>query len=226
MVSRIRSRVPSRASRFPVLVSVGRLHPIKGLARLVEAWAGDSTLARSVNLVVLGGSLEVPNDTERAVLDDITQLVGLHPEVAGGILLTGAQPHDRVPGLLAALRDGIPGYTAPRALYVCPSIKEEFGLAILEAMAVGLPVVAPDGGGPATYLRDGTLGFLTDTTDATALRVTLLRALSLRDDDVAYEKMSARGRQAVREHYAVDRMAAELMALYQEGAAARLASAS
>jgi glycosyltransferase involved in cell wall biosynthesis len=211
---------------LPMLVSVGRLHPVKGLARLVEAWAGDPDLARSVNVVILGGSLEAPNDTERPVLDEILRIVRLHPEVAGGLLLTGAQPHDRVPGLLAALRDGLDGLTAPRSIYVCPSTKEEFGLAILEAMAVGLPVVAPDGGGPATYLQDGTLGFLTNTMDVSALAGTLRRALSLRDDVVAYEEMSARGRHAVREHYAVDRMAAELMNLYREGADVRLASAS
>lgn len=211
---------------LPVLVSVGRLHPIKGLARLVEAWAADENLARSVNVVVLGGSLKGPDDTERAVLDDIARIVSMHPGVAGGLLLTGAQSHDRVPGLLAAVRDGIAGLTAPRAVYVCPSTKEEFGLAILEAMGVGLPVVAPNGGGPATYLRDGTLGFLADTTDSSALAGTIHRALSLRDDAVAYDGMSARGRQKVREHFAVDRMAAELMALYREGGAADLASAS
>jgi glycosyltransferase involved in cell wall biosynthesis/HEAT repeat protein len=211
---------------LPVLVSVGRLHPIKGLARLVEAWAGDETLARSVNVVVLGGSLEGPDEIERSVLDDITRIVSVHPGVAGGLLLTGTQPHDRVPGLLAALRDGIAGLTAPRAIYICPSIKEEFGLAILEAMGVGLPVVAPNGGGPATYLRDGTLGFLTDTTDSSAMAGTIHRALSLRGDVVAYDGMSERGRQKVREHFAVDRMAAELMALYREGGAADLASAS
>lgn len=211
---------------LPVLVSVGRLHPVKGLTRLVEAWAADVDLRQSANLLVVGGSLETPDDIERKVLGEIEHIVTLFPEIAGGLLLTGAQPHDRIPGLLAALRDGIPGLTAPRPIYVCPSAKEEFGLAILEAMAVGLPVVAPSEGGPATYLRDGDLGFLANTADMGSLADAIRRALTLRNDVAAYAAMVARGRHTVRENYAVDRMAADLMALYREGAAARLASAS
>ena len=41
--------------------------------------------------------------------------------------------------------------------------KEEFGLAIVEALGAGLTVVAPDVGGPATYVADGDTGVLADT---------------------------------------------------------------
>ena len=44
---------------------------------------------------------------------------------------------------------------APGGVYVCGSLKEEFGLALIEALAAGLVVVAPDGGGPATYIDEG-----------------------------------------------------------------------
>ena len=52
---------------------------------------------------------------------------------------------------------------APGGVYVCGSLKEEFGLALIEALAAGLVVVGPDGGGPATYIEDGVTGFLVDT---------------------------------------------------------------
>ena len=49
---------------------------------------------------------------------------------------------------------GLGSLIGPSGAYVCGSLKEEFGLAILEAMAAGLPVVAPAGGGPATYVEE------------------------------------------------------------------------
>ena len=70
---------------------------------------------------------------------------------------------------LAAARCGLPGLTGRGGVYVCASVKEEFGIALLEAMATGLMVVAPDGGGPATYVQDGVTGVLTQTWDAARL---------------------------------------------------------
>ena len=52
---------------------------------------------------------------------------------------------------------------APNGVYVCGSLKEEFGLALIEALAAGLVVVGPEGGGPATYIDEGVTGFLVDT---------------------------------------------------------------
>jgi glycosyltransferase involved in cell wall biosynthesis len=64
----------------------------------------------------------------------------------------------------------MPGLNSPGGVYVCASIKEEFGIAILEGMAAGLLVVAPTGGGPATYVENGVTGILTPTHDARLLR--------------------------------------------------------
>jgi glycosyltransferase involved in cell wall biosynthesis len=62
---------------------------------------------------------------------------------------------------------------------VSASRKEEFGLAIVEALAAGLPVVAPLAGGPATYVEDGRTGYLVDTGDPTALVRGVAGALDL-----------------------------------------------
>jgi hypothetical protein len=53
---------------------------------------------------------------------------------------------------------GRTGDWAPGGVYVDGALKEEFGLAVLEAMAAGLPVVAPSTGGPSTYVDDGDTG--------------------------------------------------------------------
>ena len=56
---------------------------------------------------------------------------------------------------------------------------EEFGLAIVEALAAGLPVVAPLAGGPATYVEEGRTGRLVDTSDPAALARGVAGALDL-----------------------------------------------
>ena len=70
---------------------------------------------------------------------------------------------------LAATRHGRGKAAAPRGVDASASLKEEFGIAILEAMAAGLVVVAPGTGGPATYVTSGESGVLADTASAEAL---------------------------------------------------------
>jgi len=98
-------------------------------------------------------------------------------------------------------------------VYVCASLKEEFGLAILEAMATGLLVVAPDSGGPATYVDDGVTGFLTETADPAKLVTTTERALTqaAAGDDGA----AARARDLVAERFTIQGMAAKLAPVYE-----------
>ena len=68
---------------------------------------------------------------------------------------------------------------APHGVYVCGSLKEEFGLALIEALAAGLVVVGPEGGGPATYIDEGVTGFLVDTRSPRAVGAGIAAALDL-----------------------------------------------
>lgn len=216
---------PWRRGR-PLLLTVARLDRAKGLGTLARVWAEDAHLSRSTNLVIIGGNTLSPDKGEREVLGEIDGVIEKHPHLEGGLLLTGQIPHEEIHSLLAALREGIDGIAAARPIYVCSSPKEEFGVAILEALEAGLPVVGPRVGGPATYLEDGVLGFLADTSEPTALAQALHRALRLRENPDAYERMSSLGRRMVRHRFSVDRMAHQLMSLYQTGEAGRLSSAS
>jgi glycosyltransferase involved in cell wall biosynthesis len=53
-------------------------------------------------------------------------------------------------------------------LFVWPAVKEAWGMALLEAQAAGLPVVAGRSGGIPAILRDGTTGLLAPEGDATS----------------------------------------------------------
>ena len=200
---------PSRRG-LPLLVGLGRLHPVKGFHRLVEAWAGDPELRRRFNLLLVGGELEQPSATEARVLEEIETLLDRHPEARTGLLLFGRRSNRDAARLLAAARWGLGPGVAPGGVYVCASDKEEFGLAILEAMAAGLAVVAPDSGGPATYVRDGDNGFLARTTSLPELSAAIHRAAAA----AACPRRTERARRLVGERFTVDAMARALVRMY------------
>ncbi len=210
--------LPEDRRSLPLAISVGRLHRVKGMATLVEAWAGDPGLRQRCNLLVVGGDLVHPSDDEQEQLDWIGQAVPL-PEAPGrGLLLAGHRPNDTVARWLAAARYGRPGLAAPHGVYVCASVKEEFGIALLEAMATGLTVVAPLSGGPATYVEGGLTGFLVDTRDQVALARGIGQALDLAAGPSG-RAGAERARTMVAQNFTIDAMATALTDVYADLAA-------
>ncbi len=198
-------------SRFglPLIISVGRFHPVKGFPRLVEAWGDDPTLVARFNLVLVGGDLDRPSAEERAVISEIDRVAGRHPAVRSGLLLLGSRPHEDIAHLLAIGRHGLGDAVAPAGVYACASAKEEFGVAILEALASGLAVVAPAGGGPDSYLEPDS-GVLVEPGRVDTLRAGLYRAALLADD----EDRAGRAAALVRERFAIEPMASALAEIY------------
>ncbi|MBA8816572.1 glycosyltransferase involved in cell wall biosynthesis [Microbacterium halimionae] len=170
--------LPPERRVLPLIVSLGRLHRVKGMATLVETWA-QSDLRERANLVIIGGDLDTPSLDEREQLERINAVVPATERISHGLLLAGHQPNNVAARWLAAARFGLPDLAAPHGAYVCASVKEEFGIALLEAMATGLTVVAPDGGGPATYVEQGRTGILTETWNREMLERAVGAALEL-----------------------------------------------
>ena len=132
-----------------------------------------------------------------------------------GLLLAGHRPNAIVATWLAAARFGRPDRCGPGGVYVSASLKEEFGIAILEAMASGLVVVAPWEGGPATYVEDGVTGVLADTRSPAALAAAVAAAFDLAAAPGA-KRRAAGAQRLVRERFSVHTMAAALAAIYQD----------
>ena len=205
--------LPPHRRNLPLAISVGRLHRVKGMATLVRAWAADETLTERCNLLIVGGDLVTPSVDERGELDQIAAVVPPHAAADRGLLLAGHRANDAVARWLAAVRVGRPGLAAPSGVYVCASMKEEFGIALLEAMATGLAVVAPHAGGPATYVEDGSTGFLVDTGDAPALAAGIHDALDL-VAGVFGEESAQRAADMVANTFAIEAMARTLAGVY------------
>ena len=215
--------LPEHRRRLPLVISVGRLHRVKGMATLVEAWAGDAELAERCNLLIVGGDLADPSPDEREQLDLIAEVLTRFPAAAAGLLMPGHRPNDVVAVWLAAARAGRAGGNGPAGVYVCSSLKEEFGLALLEALASGLVVVGPAAGGPATYIDDGVTGVLVDTRRPDEVARAIRAAFDLATAPGQAERMN-RALERVRADFTVQAMADRLSAIY--AGAARTAGRS
>jgi glycosyltransferase involved in cell wall biosynthesis len=202
--------LPEQRHGLPLAISVGRLHRVKGMATVVEAWASEPELRSRCNLVIVGGDLEDPSSDERDQLDRIADVLRHHPEAAEGLVLAGHRPNGVVARWLAAAHHGSAPHIGPGGVYVCGSLKEEFGLALVEALAAGLPVVAPAGGGPATFVRPGDTGVLVDTRDPDEVAAGLHAALDMADVPGRTE----RAVRTVRECFTVQSMATSLSTIY------------
>ena len=200
--------IPPSRRELPLLVSVGRFNPVKGMDRVVSAWATSESLHDTCNLVIIGGDLTDPTAIERAALGEIDRLVPIGDPRRAGLVLLGGRPRAGVAQVLVSAALGHKGAWAGGGVYVDGAIKEEFGLAVLEAMAAGLVVVAPSTGGPSTYVDHGDTGVLVDP-DAN-----LGQAIHQAFELVSLQGRPERARAMVEDRYSVDMMAAQLAALY------------
>ncbi len=98
-------------------------------------------------------------------------------------------------------------------IFVMPSLFEGLGVAALEAMAAGKPVVASRVGGLAESVIDGETGFLVAPRDGKAIAAAVLK---LANDAPLARRMGAQGRHRALENFTLTRMAARNEAFYYE----------
>ena len=146
---------------------------------------------------------------EKGVLELVEATEGLNLVVAGdGPLrarIPGAQgfvPHDELQGLYARA-----------AVVACPSRREGFGVACLEAMAHGRPVVATAVGGLRDLVVDGETGLVVPPRNPGALRSALDRLLG---DPVLRRRLGAAGRERARERFSWAAVTDATIAAYAE----------
>ncbi|MCY4583198.1 MAG: glycosyltransferase [Chloroflexi bacterium] len=186
-----------------VVLSVGRIEPYKGTDVLVRALALLRD-PRDVRLLVVGG-----NEGEPGVdwLRETARLSG-------------------VSGLLdwrrAVLQHELPPYYAAADVCAVPSLHETFGLAALEAMACGTPVVASDAGGLRGLVRHGETGLLCSPGDAAALAEAFDAVLG----DPSYARRMGEAGLARAEPFTWESSAARLAAVYEQVASGYLSGSS
>src|SRR5262249_12821403 len=124
---------------------------------------------------------------------------------------------DRIPGALGFVpHDELQPLYARAAVVACPSRREGFGVACLEAMAHGRPVVATNVGGLRDLVVNGETGLLVRPRNPVALRTALERLLA---DPGLRSELGAAGRERARERFSWDATTAALVTAYTEAAA-------
>lgn len=103
-------------------------------------------------------------------------------------------------------------------LFVLPTRADSHSVASLEAMAMGLPVIATPIGGVVDVVQEGETGYLVPSDDFEALADRVRR---LREDRELRLQMGLRGRKRVESHFDGDRIAAQVVDLLKGAAASR-----
>ena len=185
-----------------LFLGVGRNHPKKNYVTLIEAVARLAAWSdRPFQLQIVGnGVRDLGAQVERLGLSGRVRLSGQigGPDSAGGVPVLPS-------GGLVEL------YKSADA-FVFPSLLETFGIAIVEAMAAGLPVIVGDSPGCRDVVRDGRDGLVVPARDAEALAAAMSTLMS--DDDArrAYaDRATARA-----PDFSWDRVIDAYTALYDE----------
>ncbi|TAN29443.1 MAG: HAD-IIB family hydrolase [Actinomycetota bacterium] len=180
----------------PMILTIARADRRKNLEGLVEAYGKHPELQRRANLVVVAGNRDEIATLEDSAAQIVTNMLLLIDkyELNGKVSMPKHHQPDDVPELfrLAQKRRGV---------FVNSAITEAFGLTLLEAAASGVPLVAPNDGGPVDIIRHCRNGFLVDTLDHDALADALLAVITA---GPKWRQWARNGIAGVRNHYAWD----------------------
>ena len=175
----------------PLVAEVGRLCDVKGQRELIDA------IARlpDARAVLVGADLEQGGAYERALRRRAEEL---------GV-------SDRV--VFAGYRDDAARVVAAADVFALPSWTEGLPLVVLEAMALGRPVVATTVGGTPELVADGETGLLVPPRDVEALTSALKQVL---EDEGLRRRLGEAGRRRVAERFSSDAMTRDVLAVYDE----------
>jgi phosphatidylinositol alpha-1,6-mannosyltransferase len=185
-------RARYRLNGDPWVITVARLEPYKGIDMALKAVAECRRGGMAVNYLVVGAG------KKKAMYVKLAQEL----EITEAVRFVGNVPDPDLPLLLNAA-----------AAYVGVSRRadgtrvEGFGVALAEASACGLPVIAGDSGGLAEAVSDGQTGLVVDPDDPAAVAAALKRLL---EDQLLARRLGQGGRKAIESFYNWDRVIRDL----------------
>ncbi len=161
-----------------VMISCGRLAHQKNYQSLIRAFAVFLRAFPDWQLLILGNGQEKKSIIEEIITNNVSSNVALIPAT-----------------------NSIYEYLLGSSLYVCSSRYESFCIAILEAMACGLPVISYECDGPMEYIRHLSNGILVTQGDEAALAKAMMTCaanLELR------EKLGKAAKQTVARDFSIE----------------------
>lgn len=182
---------PAQDKGYPFILSLGRIHPIKGLPTLISAFSRIADNFPSWRLRIVGpDECGHKEELKRQIAElGLGGKVTVEPPIFGDAknrLMSDAQ------------------------IFVVSSLYESFGMTIAESLALGTPVIST-WGAPWSGLRDHNCGWWIDH-GAEPMAIALYEAMSMSREGL--QAMGARGRRWIERDFAPDTVALKMVALY------------
>ena len=155
----------------------------------------------------------------RAIPHVLKQIPGARFFIIGeGELLAELQALSASLGLPRALtftgfRKDVGAFYQIADLFVMSSVQEGLGTAMIDALALGKPVVAANAGGIPEIIKDGETGCLVDAANPQALAQGIVQMLTHKDQA---QRMAQRGQAVVKEQFSIDAMVENNLAVYRQ----------
>ncbi len=181
-----------KASR-PTALFMGRLHPVKNVSGLLDAWQLVVDKQPDSRLWIAGDGAQEHVEALQAQVDrlDLRESVSFLGFVSG-------KEKRRV------LRQAW--------AFVMPSHLESFGVAVLEAIAAGLPALVSGEVQLRAFVKKNNLGRVVDRTDPSALAKGLREVLS---DEDTRRRVAGKGPEVVQDTFSVERVGKQLREVYE-----------
>jgi len=198
---------PSRRS-LPGILTVARLDPKKNILGLLKAYAANKKIQELANLYISAGGMLDPTliknwegmqTSYKNLLKDIRKII-VKSNIQGKVVLTDVFNYENeYPGILR--------YAAKNKwIYANTAFFEPRGIAILEAMASGLPVVTTCLGSIPELIEEEAYAYLIDPNNTKSIEEAILNLLS-QDED--WNKFSKEGSSFISKKYAWKNIAKE-----------------
>jgi N-acetyl-alpha-D-glucosaminyl L-malate synthase BshA len=178
----------------PVVVHVSNFRPVKRVGDVIETFAR-LRASRPARLRLVG------DGPDRMAVAARAAALGLAPDVE-----------------FLGERVDLPAVLQAADLFLLPSETESFGLAALEAMACGVPVVASAVGGLPEVIPDGEVGALCPLGDVEAMAAAAGRILG---DAELHGRLSRAARRLAESRYRIEPAVDRYLAIYRRVLAAR-----
>lgn len=161
------------APEKPLIVAISRPDSRKNIQGLIRAYGDNPSLQAQANLLIVAGSrqhIQQLDESQKQILTGLLIDIDFY-NLWGKVAVPKHIAQEDIPELyrLAAKKRGV---------FVNPALTEPFGLTLIEAAASGLPIVAPDDGGPRDIIANCRNGVVTNTLDSQAIAESILMVIS------------------------------------------------
>jgi len=181
---------PLDDDRPPVIGMAGPLEIVKGAAFFLRACHRVIESGHNIRIVIAGSGPEERSLRNLASSLDLSRRLTF---VDGGVNMAG--------------------YLSAIDIFCLPSLQQGLGVMMLEAMALGRPVIASGVGGIISVIEDNVSGLIVPPSDSRALGDRIIELLQNRDRAKA---IAAAGQQVIRDRFNEERMLDEWLQAYRE----------